>query len=72
MLDILDMLEETSGFVRLFLKTGETIIGKPDCIIFDETEDETDIIKQIRFEPLKGGQAMYFGIDEIEKFDKQE
>lgn len=70
MIDILDRLEEVSGFVRLVLKSGEIMFGKPDCIVWDEDEEGYDTIKTIRFEPFEGGVAKYFKVDDIESFDE--
>lgn len=70
MIDILDGLEEVNGFVRLSLKSGEIIFGKPDCIVWDEDDEGMDTIKTIRFEPFEGGFAKYFKVEDIESFDE--
>ena len=72
MIDILDKLQAVDGYVRLVLKSGEIIFGKPDCIVYDEDEDGYDTIKKIRFEPWGGTYAIYYTIDEIESFDEYE
>jgi len=70
LIDILDKLQAVKGFVRLVLKSGEIMFGKPDCIVYDEDKNGYDTIKKIRFEPWMGGNAKYFKIDEIENFDE--
>lgn len=70
MIDILDKLEDVNGFVRLSMKSGEIIFGKPDCIVWDEDDSGMETIKTIRFEPFEGGYAKYFKAEEIEAFDE--
>ena len=67
--DILDLLQAESGSVRLFLKSGETIVGRPDCIVYDEDEEGYDTIKQIRFEPHDSEFAMYYTEEEIRHYE---
>ena len=64
-LDILDKLENETGFVRLVLASGGIIYGKPDCICWAEDEDGDDTIKEIMFEP-------YFNLYGINKFYREE
>jgi hypothetical protein len=68
-IDILDDLQSTDGFVRLFLTSGETMDGVPDCIVWYEDEEGWDTIKTIRFEPVGRTTAMYFKVEDIERFE---
>lgn len=72
MIDILDKLQAVNGYVRLVLKSGEIMFGKPDCVVWDEDEDGYDTIKTIRFEPFEGGFAKYFKMEDVESFDECE
>ena len=70
MLDILDKLQDIYGYVRLILKSGEVIYGKPDCVVYDEDENGYDTIKQIRFEPWGGKVAKYFTEEELVSYEE--
>lgn len=70
MLDILDKLQSMDGYVRLVLKSGKIIFGKPDCIVWDEDAEGWDTIKTIRVEPIEGGFAKYFKAEDIESFSQ--
>lgn len=69
-MDILDELQNVDGFVRLVLKSGEIVFGKPDCIVYDEDEDGFDTLKKIRFEPWDSEYASYYSEEEIKSFDE--
>lgn len=68
MMDILDKLQEIHGVVQIELYSGERLLGRPDCIVYDEDDEGWDTIKKIRFEPLQEPYAVYFGLDEIKSF----
>lgn len=68
-IDILDRLQAENGTVRLFLRNGDSIIGEPDCIVYDEDEEGYDTIKQIRFEPQDSEFAMYYTEEEIHHYE---
>lgn len=70
MIDILDELQAVNSHVRLVLKSGEIMFGKPDCIVWDEDEDGWETVKTIRFEPFEGGHAKYFKEEDVESFDE--
>lgn len=70
MIDILDKLQAVDGYVRLVLKSGEIVFGKPDCIVYDEDEDGYDTIKSIRFEPWENEYAKYYKEEDIQDFDE--
>lgn len=65
MIDILDKLAARKGFVRLDLTNGESVFGRPDCIVFEEDEEGWDTIKHIRFEPFDSPYAQYYQAHEI-------
>ncbi len=67
-IDILDRLQATESLVQLHLKSGEVLLGRADCIVYEEDEEGYDTIKQIRFEPLGSEFAKYFTIEEIISF----
>ncbi len=69
-IDILDKLQNVDGYVRLVLKSGEIMYGKPDCIVHDEDEEGWETIRKIRFEPVGCQHAKYFMTDEIESFNQ--
>lgn len=70
---ILDDLEEETGFVRIYLSNGETIVGKTDIILFESVDDEDDDcfdeIEYIRFLPNGKEPAKYFTEDEIKSYE---
>lgn len=70
MIDILDELQAVNGYVRMVLKSGEIIFGKPDCIVYDEDDEGFETVKSIRFEPWNEIHATYFREDDIESFDE--
>ena len=72
MIDVLDKLQAVDGYVRLILKSGEIVFGKPDCIVYDEDEDGYDTIKTIRFEPIGNEYAKYYKEEDIQEFNECE
>ena len=68
MMDILDQLQAIKGVVQLELHSGEMMLGKPDCIVYDEDDNGDETIKKIRFEPYQEPYAVYYGLDDIKGF----
>ena len=70
-LDILDRLENETGFVRLVLTSGEIVYGKPDCICWAEDEDGDDTIKEIMFEPFfnRCGINKFYRLEDVDSYE---
>lgn len=64
-LDILDMLEGETGFVRLVLSTGKIVYGRPEIICLAEDDEGYDTIEEIMFAP-------YFNPNNIRYFYRKE
>lgn len=64
-LNILDKLENETGFVRLVLTSGEIVYGKPEMICWAEDEDGDDTIEEIMFDP-------YFNFNNVKTFYRLE
>lgn len=67
-LDILDLLEEETGFVRLVLTSGAIEYGKPGIVCWG---GEDDTIKEIMFEPYFNPNEIkrFYRIEDIESYD---
>lgn len=65
-MDILDKLQEESGFVRLILASGEIIYGKPLIITWG---GEDDTIKEIMFEPYENENTYFYRLDDIQAYE---
>ena len=68
-LDLLDQLEQETGFVRLVLSSGEIVYGKPLIITW---AGEDDMIPEIMFNPYDNlrGIMQFYRLEEIESFEK--
>lgn len=53
MMDILDQLQAIKGVVQLELRSGEMMLGKPDCIVYDEDDNGDETIKKYVLNPSK-------------------
>lgn len=67
-LDILDQLEEETGFVRLVLTSGVIEYGEPLIITW---AGEDDTIKEIMFEPYfnPNGIKHFYRLEDIESYE---
>ena len=70
MITIIDKLQNVDSYVRLVLKTGEVMFGKPDCIVYEEDDEGWETIPMLRFEPSDMGRAKYFKAEDIQSFDE--
>ena len=39
MIDILDELQDVNGYVKVLLRSGDELYGVPDCVEFDDNEE---------------------------------
>lgn len=67
-IDILDRLQEETGFVRLVLVSGEIVYGRPQCIVYDEDDEGWDTIKTIMFDPWGGMHFVFYKTGDIESY----
>ncbi len=70
MYDILDVLQEENGYVRLSLSDGSTLYGLPQCVVYDEDENGWDTIKSIMFDPYPLGHSLFLSASEIISYER--
>ena len=68
--DILDVLQEEKGYVRLFLTDGRTLYGLPQCVVFDEDENGWDTVKNLMFELHPHRHPIFLGVEEIVTYER--
>ena len=66
--DILDLLEDTDGFVMLTKKNGQIEFGWPDVVFFCEDENGWETKKRIHFVPYYSKHYVDYGLEDIESF----
>ena len=68
-LDLLDQLEQETGFVRLVLSSGDIVYGKPLIITWAGGDD---MIPENMFNPYDNlrGIMQFYRLEEIESFEK--
>ena len=69
-IDIIDWLQEEEGYVKLFLASGETVCGRPQCIIYDEDDEGWETVKKIMFRPWGWKISVWFGLDEVVSYER--
>lgn len=66
--DILDEIEYAKGRVKVILKSGEVLIGRGDCMDYDEDENGFETIKNLLF-IMDDGDYTYIYLDEVESYE---
>lgn len=69
---ILNDIEETEGFIKLDLTSGETLYGQSDVILFESDDDDDECVEEteyLRFLPYKKSQARYLKEEDIKTFE---
>ena len=68
-LDIIDRLDNEEGLVKLVLKSGRVVYGRPLLVDWSEDEEGWDTIKGILFKPYNSKNEEVFNEDEIDSYE---
>ena len=66
--DILDEIEYAKGKVKVLLKSGESLIGRGDCMDYDEDENGFETIKNLLFRK-DDGDYIYIYPDDVDSYE---
>ena len=69
-IDILDKLQEEEGYVRLVLRSGEIVFGRPQCIVYDEDDEGWETVKTLMFELWESRKMTFYKPEDIESYDQ--
>ena len=68
-LDIIDRLDNEDGFVKLVLRSGRVVYGRPLLVDWSEDDEGWDTIKGILFKPYNSKSEEVINEDEIDYYE---
>ncbi len=69
MMDLLDKLQEESGYVMLTLASGEIVFGLPQCIVWEEDDNGMETVKTIMFDPFFGFNSVFYKLEDVKSYE---
>lgn len=69
-IDILDLLQEEKGYVKLLLTSGKEVFGRPLFIAFDEDDEGWETIKMICFKRWPEKRSIFYKLDDIQSYER--